>query len=76
MAKRLSELSPDEANMERFRRKIKLARSEIIKATERAAKIDDRVGLRRGHKIEMLRLSKAVKEAADQAIIDIENMGR
>lgn len=74
MAKRLSDLPPDEANMERVRRKLRNARREIIKAVERAAKVDDRIGLLPGHKVEMLRLSKEVKAAADQAVKDIENM--
>lgn len=76
MTKRLSDMSPDEANMERIRRKLRNARREIIKAVERAAKVDDQIGLRRGHKIEMLRQVREVEKAADQATKEFENMGR
>lgn len=76
MTKRLSDMSPDEANMERFRRKMRNARREIIKATERAAEVDNQIGLLRGHKVEMVRQINAVMGAADQAVKDIENMGR
>jgi len=49
-------------------RKLRNARREIIRAVERAATVDDLIGMREGHKAEARRLCDEIRVEAIKAV--------
>ena len=65
-------MTDDRKEIAKIKRKLNNARREILRAVERAAKVNDEIGLRPGHLAEMRRRAIEVRDEAQKAVETFE----